>query len=653
MCLLAGGRALATGLPAGQPIAPGVTAASASGNNTAWHAEPATYGVKTIPDQRFTMSDGVVLSGNVLYPTLPDGALAPGPFPVLINEGPYGKDTVGAAAGILGTANEQGPEPYLVERGYIEMIVDVRGTGSSGGSWSFNGPREQQDSVTLIHDAATLPHSDGKVGMFGESYLGIDQMFAAAAVGRNSPLKAIFPIITANDWYRDMMNMGGIPNVEIDTSYLGAITLALNAANPVADAVLNPSNAVGDLSTAADRVGQALGYNLPTMVSDAEGNLAYDDNYWQQRSVQELLAKVVANGVPAYLVGGEHDVFQRGEPLNYAALQNLHDGRSATAPMIPGQKVTGRYQLLDGPWTHVQAAFTVDYRPLMLEWFDTWLKGEHTGMGNTPTPLHYYDLGTGQYVETTTYPFSGTKPTTYYFGGHGNSGALSTNDGTLSTSRPTSRRSDPIVWSPVGSPCSQNTDQWGFGFVSTGDAISGAPPVCLDSDNTTELGPWALTYTTSPMTKPTRIAGPLSATIYASANTTDTEFVVNLEDVSPSGNAVPLTEGGLLGKFRAVNPSRSWTAPNGHYLMPYHDFTESSTVPVTPGTVTRYDIEIYPTLATIEPGHRLRVTLTTVQSPSLMPSASDVRQLVGGEYEIERSPAASSSIELPLVTSAR
>ncbi len=37
-------------------------------------------------------------------------------------------------------------------------------------------------------------------------------------------------------------------------------------------------------------------------------------------------------------------------------------------------------------------------------------------MARTPTPLHYYDLGTGQFDETTTYPFTGAKPTRFYLG---------------------------------------------------------------------------------------------------------------------------------------------------------------------------------------------------------------------------------------------
>ncbi len=45
--------------------------------------------------------------------------------------------------------------------------------------------------------------------MFGISYLAINQLLTAAAVGPDSPLKAIFPVMAANDFYRDVVTMGG------------------------------------------------------------------------------------------------------------------------------------------------------------------------------------------------------------------------------------------------------------------------------------------------------------------------------------------------------------------------------------------------------------------------------------------------------------
>ena len=77
--------------------------------------------------------------------------------------------------------------PYLIERGYIDVVVDVRGAGNSGGDFSLFGPRERQDGVELARWAARLPGSNGRVGMAGSSYLGLNQIFTAALAGRHSP----------------------------------------------------------------------------------------------------------------------------------------------------------------------------------------------------------------------------------------------------------------------------------------------------------------------------------------------------------------------------------------------------------------------------------------------------------------------------------
>jgi len=73
----------------------------------------------------------------------------------------------------------------------------VRGTGASGGQVSWFGQRQGQDGAELVDWAAhALSGSDGKVGLDGCSYLGVDQGFTAAAVGRDSALKVISPFCT-------------------------------------------------------------------------------------------------------------------------------------------------------------------------------------------------------------------------------------------------------------------------------------------------------------------------------------------------------------------------------------------------------------------------------------------------------------------------
>jgi uncharacterized protein len=136
--------------------------------------------------------------------------------------------------------------------------------------------------------------------------------------------------------------------------------------------------------------------------------------------------------------------------------------------------------------------------------------------------------------------------------------------------------------------------------------------------------------------------------VYASSTTSETELVAELEDVTPNGTSYPLTEGALLGSLRAVDTSSSWSS-RGITVLPYHPYTNASARPVTPGKVTEYQIQIFPTLVTIAAGNSLRLTVSTVDTPHLTPLPEQLPQLAGGVYSIYRSATAPSSLTVELM----
>ncbi|MGH9041326.1 MAG: CocE/NonD family hydrolase, partial [Acidimicrobiia bacterium] len=469
------------------------------------------------------------------------------------------------------------------------------------------------------------------------SYLGINQFHTAAAVGPDSPLEAIFPIVAGNDLYREVSFDGGIPNMQFGPAWL-ALTAGLGLLNPVVEHRADPAQIP---VTQAEHIPGLASFQAAMMADIlANGETSYEGEWWAARNPASLLERVVANGIPAFMVGGWHDFFQAGGLRNYAGLQNAWAGRPVGAAMEPGQPVTGRYQLVMGPWYHG----TVDQgllERLQLAWFDTWLKGEPTGMADTAAPLHLHQGG-GGFVDTARYPLEEATPTPLFLG----------EGGTLTATEPAagsgSNAADSILFTGVGSPCNRATDVWGLGGPSALGGVLGPLDGCIADDRSIQAGPGALTYTTEPMAEATALAGPIDVTLFATSTRSDTMFVATIEDIDETGASHPLTSGALLGSFRALDPEKTWTSPDGRPLMPWHPYTKESAKPVTPGEVTRYDIEVPPVFSTIPAGHRLRLTITTSDFPHLLPTPAQLVNLAGGIYGVQRHATAASFVNLPL-----
>ena len=203
--------------------------------------------------------------------------------------------------------------------------------------------------------------------------------------------------------------------------------------------------------------------------------------------------------------------------------------------MQPGQRTTGRYQLIVGPWEHLNGS-TVDVDPLELEWFDTWLKGEHTGMASTPTPLHYYDLGSGQFDETSTLSRSpGATPTRLYFGA----------GGTLSSTAPTAERTGRrhARLEPASAARAGGRSTSGRWAASRSRAPAGLPAPCANDDQPSQLGPWTTSYTTAPFTHARTSPDRSPPRSTRSSTTPETQWVAELEDVTPGRHVVPAHRG--------------------------------------------------------------------------------------------------------------
>ncbi|MBV9213922.1 MAG: CocE/NonD family hydrolase [Actinobacteria bacterium] len=561
---------------------------------------PETNGIVTDKDVKITMRDGVELRANIQRPD------KPGRYPVLLMQTPYGKDTAGATFA--------GATSYLVARGYVQILVDVRGTGVSGGTWDSFGPNEQRDGYDLVRWAVKQSWSDGKVGTDGPSYMGIMQLLTAA---QHPPgLKAIFPIVPMADGYRDITFSGGETNVSFIPLWLGLVTAA--SITPPSYAVDgNDNDLVAALTALASHSSGAINFQAGTLLgASTGGDLAYDGPFWKTRSPLEVVDRI---HVPAFIVGGLHDLFQRGEPLIYERLK---------------RHVTTR--LLMGPWTHLDGSTAAtlpgggvpeSLAQIELRWFDHWLKGMNTHLGRIPN-VTQWRWGDSSFEVQRDWPDRHMAPTRLYMRG----------GKALSPSPPTSAETpQTFPQQPVSGICTESTSQWTAG-------LAGNIP-CTTDDRPNEALPSAQ-YDTPVLQRDLHIDGPILADLWLTTTAKDSAITVRVTDVSPSGASTELTAGWLAASFRAIDGSRSRYV-RGHLMQPWHPFTKGSVLPVVSGKPMELPIEVFSTNARIAKGHRLRITVSPADFPHQLPPLPQGINALGGIDDVLTEPGHASFVELP------
>src|SRR6266480_1864812 len=138
---------------------------------------------------RMKMRDGVSLVADIYKPKSEDK------FPVLLERTPYDRK------GDSDMAYE------LSSHGYVVVLQDTRGRYASGGEF-YPFRDESTDGFDTVEWAAQLNYADGKVGMFGGSYVGATQMLAAMA--QPPHLVAIFPYVTGSEYYDGWTYQNGV-----------------------------------------------------------------------------------------------------------------------------------------------------------------------------------------------------------------------------------------------------------------------------------------------------------------------------------------------------------------------------------------------------------------------------------------------------------
>jgi putative CocE/NonD family hydrolase len=590
-------------------LALALTVAAALGAPAAQAAEPVS-----ICNAPIQMSDGITLRANVFLPK------ADGRFPIVLTATGYNKDTTNplglsgcSTAGGIAAGNAE-----LLDRGIGIMILDDRGTGSSEGRWDSWGQRTQDDYAEVLDWIQAQKWSNGSVGMNGTSYMGItsflvtEQDAKRVREGKPRAVKAIWANVPMADAYRDVTFHGGAVDSGFIPFWLG-LTTALSdipPSNTLDDPAGAGQNYAGHLQNGFDFAAQRM------LDATLGGDGAYDGPFYRLRSPVDRIKDVK---VPVAIAGGWWDIFQRGEPLLFESLVNA-----------PVKKLWMMPQYHGGPdtetWNKQNVGEEGDFEAA---WFDHWLNGVDNGVEKF-SPVNLYTMGAEKWQHLNKWPLPNTDYTPYYLDAGGK----------LGTTKPAAPGRDTTPLLPASSPCSRMTAQWMAGLTSSGQC---------DTDNST----WeatGLTYTTPPLTKDTELTGLVKATVYAELTTaTDATLVAVLSDVDPaSGKSTQVTAGFLLASQRAIDRKKSWYAPDGRMIRPWHPFTRESQEPVTPNDPNQYTIEIYPTSQVFKKGHQLRLTIGTADTPA---TSTPVTDLVNetGSITVLHGSGYPSNVLLPVI----
>lgn len=593
----------------GNRSAPSRTNAPPQGGTPHWvdYDRPQVYGgTMTERDVQLRMDDGVIITLNVVRPTLPSGAAETVPLPTIVTFTPYNKN-VGDSIPLGGGINE-----YFVQRGYNHLLVDVRGTGRSGGGWDPFSAREQRDYPQVLDWVVAQPWSNGVIGLWGISATATTSVLAASS--GHPAVQAVFPIVPHGDIYRDVVFVGGQASVAFLPAWMSVVTML---------ATLDPnfySQPDQYLTAVSEHMIGLNEFLVPRTLGVVLGqeSSAYDNDYWAAKAPLEVSRNL---RVPTFIVGGLFDIFQRSEPLNYEALKN-----HTTA------------KLLIGPWHHLQAATgeglpmqgvpVLDHIALM--WFDRYLKNLDNGAENLPNVTQWV-WGHEQFAVAQDWPHPQARAQRLYFQSGG---------GLSPQTPPVVASPARVLQQPANGVCSQSSLQISLGLTGY------APLPCWYEDNLAQM--LEATFDTEPLTEDLYLNGPILADLWISTTAANTGLVARISDLQPDGTARALTSGIQTASLRALDEGKSRYL-DGMLIQPWHPFTAATAQPVGSGSVVRVPVEIFPTSALIRSGHRLRISVGASNFPFAAPPVPTLGQSAAGLLSVYSDAAHASSVVLPVV----
>ena len=505
--------------------------------------------------------DGTRLAVDIYQPAQ-DGEPASEPYPVLLATTPYRRASCDAEGQITRLAETYaGGIVELTRYGYVVVVADLRGRGASFGiSRARQDWQETWDIHDLIEWCAAQPWCDGKVGMWGCSYLGAMQIRVAAT--QPPHLRACFAASGATGDLYEKQVRGGILDpaaLAFDPSANDALTL------PVDD---DPD-----------------GLLLREALSSRPYNGSARD-LWLSLPYRDSFSPLVSSRF-----------FLENGPLYYR--ERIQASGVAICHWLTWDDTTGaRLKLVDfanfgspsklligGAWGHCggmsRNVVPERFDPLAEHhrFFDAYLKDIDNGLRDEP-PVYFVTSGAvdgDSWRFAPAWPLPEEQRATLYLHGEPAGSAPSVNDGSLATAPPAE---------------DDEPDEY----------------TVIHDLTTATMAADALTFTSAPLTEDVELTGHPVVHLWLSSTAADVDVHALLEDIDGEGQSVFGPWAHLDGRLRASHRARH-TPPFDNLGLPWHRSYEEDVKPLPPDEPVELVFDLAPLSRLFRAGHRIRLTI--------------------------------------------
>ena len=509
-------------------------------------------GCRILRNAKVPMRDGIKLSTTIHLP--------PG----------HGKVPVALVRTAYSRTGARG-KPFT-DRGMALVVQDCRGRYDSEGEW-YPFIHEAEDGFDTLEWIGQQPWCNGKVGMFGDSYLAATQFYTAPL---QSPyLCALNPRFMAGDCWKRAYYCDGAFSLGLTWSWLCFETNARTS-----EAALMPGLDVGAVLRTLPIVSldEASGGPAVTPYRDYVMHSSYDA-HWRRLNVRDQLRDF---RVPVFLIGGWYDYYAGETFANFVGLR-----QQALTP-----ELRESHRVLMGPWTHGINAGSVlgelDFGAdalaegdATLRWLECLLHGKSPADFQR-APIRLFVMGANVWRDEYEWPLARTRHVHYYLHAGGR----------LSMAPPGNEPPDHYTYDPAN-PAPTLGGNHSIGPYNPG-LYELAKPGPYDQ-RPVEGREDVLVFTSEPLPEDTEVTGPVIVKLYAASSALDTDFVARLTDVYPDGRSINITEGIIRARFR----ENVWGKPK--LLEPYK--------------ACEYVIDLQATSNLFKKGHGIRLHVTSSNFP--------------------------------------